>query len=342
MFLKYLTIRVPLVAFAPDAGGGAGGGDASGSAAASTAAGDSAAAAGTGDGGAAAAADAAGAGEVEESLDELLSGDDDALNNRPASEQLKALRDRNRKFRRRFERDKPMLERVKGVNLDETLQRAEAFQTLQQLVNSDPARAAAFLGLDVAKLRPSAATTTETRANPTPTVIDLAKLPFDKDGGPVNQFLYSLAETVNRLTSGLDQVRGTATSLNSKLGQDAARSRATTWKGAMDKAAEQISDEGVRVLFKDALILAFQQQEQAIRSGRQPKAVEFFVNHYLTKLKVSAADKQRVNDALRQRGAEQVANGGRRAASSTATAAPADAGVKKDMNWARNRMMAGA
>lgn len=349
MFLAGFTPWVGLAVLTdiPTADGGGAGGGPTGGGAPSTGAADPAGPGDAGDAGAegidpsatpAAAAEPA----TEESIEDLLAGDDDpneAL--RPADERIKALADRRRKLQRRLAKMAPVYQRMEGRDIDAVLSNARNYEQLIELAQSNPTLARQLLGIDAA---PAAAPARAAGDAPPADdaaalgLIDLAKLPFEANSD-VNKFFYKLAEDFNSLKKELHATRELAKGADQRLSSEAKTGRTRNWKSAIDSAAGQIPDEGLRDVFTDLMKHAFNAEEQKVTLGQRAFAPEFYVNHYLKKLKVNADTQRRAQDAVRQRGAERTAALPRQQTGSGAPA-PVNGNVRIDMAEARRRMLA--
>jgi hypothetical protein len=250
-----------------------------------------------------AAADDQNAGDTDD-LDALLGDDEDddqAGQTRTAEDRIKALNAKNRKLRKRLLKSKGTLERLGGVDLDDLITRARQYDALQANAARNPRLRALLSGGDdedaddrAPARRPGA------RNHDDDPPFDEAKLPFDPNENEANRYFAGLARdnhelkrTVRQLTARFEQFAR----------QDSARSEATQreqWGSVVTAAAKQISHDGQRKIFRDAVVGAFNNPK--IRERYTPQQI---VSYYLKELGVQPQQAARANAAARQRVAEK-------------------------------------
>jgi nitrogen fixation-related uncharacterized protein len=303
--LKNWITRLPMFAVAhqaPDAAGGGGSADPNGSGDDSTSSDDSAGQdesdgdAGAGDEPATQATETI---DPEQELERILEDDDEPNDQRPVEERFAAVLSTNKRLKREMRKLQPVKQQLRdaGVkNVGEMLQKARTFDQLQDLAKSDPAKLRRILFDDDTPAPTSARTGNgHTAASESDDLIPLDKLPFDvNNGDPINQFMRDLVQKVNEQHRELKGIKGEHQTSRQREQQRGAQAFRQHWDSAVDAAAKQIPDDNVRILFKDALVMA-----REIPDVRK-RGVSFLVNHYLTKFKVSTTTRARVNDALRQ------------------------------------------
>lgn len=271
----------------------------------------------------------------EESLEDLLAGEEN-LSELPIHEQLRRVNAQNRKLLKRAAKMHGIYGRVKDLDLDSTLEDARAMGRLRDMLREDPDAARRYLGLDAS---PERTTRTDSRETEAPAdLFDLTKLPFDPAETPVNGMFLQLLKTVNALHKGYGELRGQFTQTATTAERQQTETFRREWHSVMNTAAKQIQNEGTRDLFKDAMLHALNAENRKRREGKRYYSPEFLVNHYMRKLGVGQQTQQRAAEAVRQRGAERTARLGPQ---QTATGTPASARGNQKLNLAtaRQRMM---
>lgn len=128
----------------------------------------------------------------------------------------------------------------------------------------------------------------ETREEPSRAAVDddpdfdESALPFDPNESPINKYFRDLAKqnhdlsrAARKLEDRLNQIEGKETSREMAQRQVAEREERTTWKSAIDAAADTLADDMTRTLFKDAMTAAYHGR------GKHQQTPQQIIAHYL-------------------------------------------------------------
>lgn len=274
---------------AVDATGAGGGADLSDAGDGSQPSGDAVADEGAGDEGAAAGDDA---GREEALEDLLLDEDEDGQAERSHEERLKAVAKKNRKLKRQLAKLLPLSERLKGVDLDRLVARAQQYDDLSAQIRSNPKLRALIHGDadEPEKGRRTPAAEPEEQ-------FDESKLPWDPNESPVNRRMTDMARESFELRKQLKQLQARIDGVD---GRETARTEAQvrdTWKTTILSATAQIKDDGVATVFRDVMIAAYENPK--VRGKYTPQQL---VSHYLKVLKINPAEAAKANAAAAKTG----------------------------------------
>jgi hypothetical protein len=210
--------------------------------------------------------------EREESLDELIVGeDDDEDRTQPHEVRIKKLSAKNRKLQRRLMREADKAKRYDGLDDPDTVRvRLREAAQLKDLIHNNPELRALLQQGGKPKEEP-------TRRPDAEPEFDEAALPFDPNENPANRYFADLAKTNHALVRKVAALEGR---INQVDGRDVARTEASAWQewnAATDAALAQVADDGVRLLLKDQMTAAW-----TLHGKTKQYTHQHILNHYLT------------------------------------------------------------
>ncbi len=220
--------------------------------------------------------------------DLLLGGDDDDQHGQLSErEQLQRLRKANRRLKSRYLKARPILERVKGQDLDSLVANARNFQELQRAAQSNPKlRALIYGGGDVDDQEPTRSTAKPTALPPLPTAFTAEALGFDPDDSPGNRVIANAIQAVSMLSKEVEQLRAlvpTIQNLDRTVSSSRAEAERREWSGALDGVLAEVKkvapgNKFLQRVTRDAIVGAYQTRAQHRQS---PQAI---VKQYLAEL----------------------------------------------------------
>ncbi|MGE0590908.1 MAG: hypothetical protein AB7G23_03010 [Vicinamibacterales bacterium] len=289
---------------------------------------------GIGDGGDASGEEEAAAhgADHDEDLDDLIVGDDDEeAPGRDPQEAIKALRARNRKLRRQMAKRLGTLKRLEGVDLDAVMRKASQYDEFERAAQRNPRLKSLLQGDDDAAdgAAPARKGGKKERA-----AFDEKALPFDPRENPVNEYFAGLARTNHELQQTVQDLADRLESLDRRDQQRTEGSQRQQWAGALTRAAEQVTDEGVRTVFIDAVKGAYRDPE--VRAKYTPEQV---IGHYLKTLKIAPQQAARAAAAAKARVAKANTTLPR-VPQTTGTPAPARSGARESLKDVAKRLRA--
>lgn len=231
-------------------------------------------------------AHAGGEGDADDDESLLLGDDDDAQHDRrPLEEQLAALRKANRRLKSKHLKAKPVLDRLKGQNLDDIVSQARSFSELQRAAQHNPRLRALIYGGDADDPEP-------TRSQAKPAAASLPSLPsefttqtlgFDPDESPGNRVIANAIQHTAELTRRIAQLEAlvpTVQNLDRTVTSSRQAAEKTSWSTQLQTFESELKKVApgntlLLTLARDAMHGAFQTRAQ---HGRSPDQI---VQHYL-------------------------------------------------------------
>lgn len=219
---------------------------------------------------------AAGGGDQDDD-DDLLFGDDEPEQGRrrTVDEQIEALRRKNRKLRTRYGKAKPVLDRLKGVDIDRLIARATEADRLEAMLREPRSR---FAGDgDREPRRPA-----EPALPSLPDQLTAETLGFDPEASTANRVLANTVAHVNRILKQVAQFQGvmpTVEQLRQSVVSDRSTRESQEWSGAMQSLEAELKQAGVGKFVRTAAMDAFR---AAYRDrGQHRMSAKAIAQHYI-------------------------------------------------------------
>jgi hypothetical protein len=254
----------------------------------------------------------AGPDDAEPSDDDILFEEDAPSSTRTAEEQIAALRKSNNRLRRRFAKAKPIVDRVRDLNLDELTARARQYDALEEAARRNPRLRALLYNdsddpADTPAERPASSSS---KLPPLPAEFTAESLGFDPAESTANRVLATAIQHVAALSqqvATLQRLQPTVQSLERDVRARTATEEAGAWRAALTSLEEKLKaaapgNELVVTLARDAFVGAYQTRGSHRRSPQQ------VVDHYLGQLakagQISKKTQQVVSAGVQSRIAE--------------------------------------